>query len=179
MPGRPKKLSSLLLLAIFVLVPVYGTAAAQEAGEEGGKPSQEVSPGGEQAEKPVVDKEQGQETAYFYNPKGKIDPFKSFIAEQEEVEEEKKKRKPTTYLETLDLSQLQLIAIIVGPKGNYAMVRDSKGLGHVIRKGTAIGTKGGEVQEITDKEVVVQEEFKDFRGRTTLKKTTKTLSSLQ
>jgi len=60
--------------------------------------------------------------------------------------EEKAKRKPKTYLETLDLSQLELIAIIVGTKGNYAMVKDSKGTGHVVQKGTAIGTNGGFVE---------------------------------
>jgi len=94
---------------------------------------------------PVADvkKEERKEgPKYTYDPSGKTDPFKSFIAEQEEMEE-KAKRRPKTYLETLDLSQLELIAIIVGAKGNYAMVKDSKGTGHVIQKGTSIGTNGG------------------------------------
>ncbi|MFZ7110362.1 MAG: pilus assembly protein PilP [Desulfatiglandales bacterium] len=100
----------------------------------------------------------------LYDPTGKIDPFKSFIAEQEEIQE-KKKRKPKTYLETLDLSQLILTAIIVGPNGHWAMVRDSKGTGHVIRKGTYIGINGGTVHQITDKEVIVREEYTDIKGQ--------------
>lgn len=100
---------------------------------------------------------------YSYDPTGKTDPFKSFIAEQESVEE-KRVRKPRTYLETLDLSQLELIAIISGPKGNWAMVRDSKGVGHVIQKGTLIGTNSGAVYAVTEKEIIVREEYKDFRG---------------
>ena len=104
-----------------------------------------------------------QDLPYFYDPTGKTDPFKSFIAIQEELEE-KKKAKPKTYLETLDLSQLELIAIIVGPKGNWAMVRDSKGLGHVVRKGTLIGTNSGVVENITAKEVIIREEYRDYRG---------------
>ncbi|RJR35183.1 MAG: hypothetical protein C4576_25330 [Desulfobacteraceae bacterium] len=100
---------------------------------------------------------------YIYDPTGKTDPFKSFIAEQESVEE-KRVRKPRTYLETLDLSQLELIAIISSPKGNWAMVRDSKGVGHVIQKGTLIGTNSGAVYAVTEKEVIVREEYKDFRG---------------
>ena len=114
--------------------------------------------------------------AYFYNPTGKTDPFKSFIAEEEELES-KKRRKPRTYLETLDLSQLQLIAIIVGPKGRYAMVREAKGLGHVIRKGTPIGRNGGVVESITEQEVTIREEFKDFRGQSKSRDIKKVLDS--
>ncbi len=121
--------------------------------------------------------EKKEQPRYTYDPTGKTDPFKSFIAEQEEMEE-KAKRKPKTYLETLDLSQLELIAVIVGAKGNYAMVRDSKGTGHVIQKGTAIGTNGGFVERITDKEVVIREEYKDFKGTVRYKDIAKKLPSL-
>jgi Tfp pilus assembly protein PilP len=106
----------------------------------------------------------GKKVTYFYDPSNKTDPFKSFIAKMEEVEK-KKRQKPRTYLETLELSQLALIAIIVGPKGNWAMVREAKGTGHVIRKGTAIGTNGGIVHEINDRAVIIREEYKDFRGQ--------------
>jgi type IV pilus assembly protein PilP len=115
--------------------------------------------------------------AYIYDPSGKTDPFKSFILEQEEIAE-KVKRKPRTYLETLDLSQLELIAIITGPQGNYAMVRDSKGVGHVIIKGTAVGTNGGVVDKITDSEVIIREEYRDFRGTTQTRDVSKKLPSL-
>ncbi len=125
-----------------------------------------------------VKKEEKKEAPkYVYDPTGKTDPFKSFIAEQENVED-KAKRKPKTYLETLDLSQLELIAIIVGGKGNFAMVKDSKGTGHVIQKGTAMGTNGGFVERITEKEVVIREEYKDFRGTVRYKDIAKKLPSL-
>jgi Tfp pilus assembly protein PilP len=114
---------------------------------------------------------------YTYDPTGKTDPFRSFIAEQEEMAE-KTKRKPKTYLETLDLSQLELIAIVVGAKGNYAMVKDSKGIGHVIQKGTSVGTNGGFVERITEKEVVIREEYRDFRGTVRYKDIAKKLPSL-
>lgn len=116
---------------------------------------------------------------YVYDPIGKTDPFKSFIAVQESVEE-KKKRKPRTYLETLDLSQLDLIAIILSKKGNWAMVRDSKGIGHVIKKGTPIGMHEGVVSEIKDQELIVREKYKDFRtGQVKVKDTAKKLRSVQ
>jgi len=43
------------------------------------------------------------------------------------------------------------------------MVRDSKGIGHVIRKGTSIGLNEGVVYEIKEKELIVREKRKDFR----------------
>lgn len=110
---------------------------------------------------------------YRYDPTDKTDPFKSFIAIQEAIEAEKD-RKPRTYLETLDISQLDLIAIIVGPKGNYAMVRDAKGLGYVIKKGTPIGVHDGVVYQINENEVIIREKF---RGKE--RDISKELSSLQ
>ena len=120
----------------------------------------------------------GKTVTYFYDPRGKTDPFKSFIAIQEEMEE-KKKRKPRTYLETVDLSQLELSVIITSTKGNWAMVRDAKGLGHVIKKGTFIGTNGGIVYEITNKAIIIREEYRDFRGRKKFKDIPKKLPSLR
>ena len=114
---------------------------------------------------------------YIYDPSGKTDPFKSFIALQEEMEESKR-RKPRTYLETVELSQLQLTVIITSGKESWAMVRDSKGLGHVIKKGTFMGTDGGIVHEITAKEVIIREEYKDFRGNIKHRDRSKGLPSL-
>ena len=73
---------------------------------------------------------------------------------------------------------LELIAIITGSHGNYAMVRDSKGVGHVIIKGTAIGTNGGVVDKITEREVIIKEEYQDFKGTTKFKDVSKKLPSL-
>jgi type IV pilus assembly protein PilP len=107
-----------------------------------------------------------EEKDYLYDPTGKTDPFKSFIVVRKEALEEEEEEKPKTYLETLELSQLTLSVIVISPKGKWAMVRDSKGDGHVITEGTPIGTKGGVVHEIKEGEVIVREKFKDFRGRT-------------
>lgn len=102
--------------------------------------------------------------AYTYDPTNKADPFKSFIVVKEELEE-KEEKKPKTYLETLDISQLTVAAIVLSSKGNWALVRDSKGDGHIIKVGTPIGRRSGRVIRILDKEVVVREYRKDFRGR--------------
>ncbi|MBN1106760.1 MAG: pilus assembly protein PilP [Deltaproteobacteria bacterium] len=128
---------------------------------------------------PASPAEQAKEGRVAYDPTGKTDPFKTFLAEPQEVGEDKKvARRPKTFLETVDLSQLELIAIVVGPKGNWGMVRDSKGVGHVIQKGTLIGTNGGVVHAITDKEVTIREEYKDFKGKAQYKDIAKKLPGL-
>jgi Tfp pilus assembly protein PilP len=58
------------------------------------------------------------------------------------------------------------------------MVKDPKGTGHVVQKGVAIGTNGGIVDRITDKEVVVKEEYKDFRGNISYREILKKLPAL-
>ncbi|MGD2125862.1 MAG: pilus assembly protein PilP [Desulfobacteraceae bacterium] len=176
MPIRAAR-SSLLLLLIFVFLQVDTAVAAQEIVYKPARaPKKIVEAKNEMSGKAADKGQKRKEGEYSYDPTEKTDPFKSFIAIQEEVEE-KKRRKPKTYLETLDLSQLELIAIVKGPKGNYAMVRDSKGLGHVIRQGTAIGTNGGVVDKIKEKEVVIREEYRDFRGTKKTREITKKIPS--
>lgn len=167
--------SSCLLIVVFWLAASSVAAATSE--DVIYKPNQPLKPIAGQQAAAGQPANAAAEKKYVYDPSGKTDPFKSFIAEQEEMAE-KQKRKPRTYLETLDLSQLELIAIITGPAGNYAMVRDSKGVGHVIVKGTSIGTNGGVVERITDREVVIREEYRDFKGATKFKDVTKKLPSL-
>ncbi len=111
-----------------------------------------------------------------YDPTDMTDPFKPFIAEQESVEE-KKKQKPKTYLETLDVSQLDLIAIVIGPEDSWAMVRDAKGLGYVIREGTPIGVHEGKVAEIKENEVIIREKRRDFKGNIRYENVSKSLIS--
>jgi Tfp pilus assembly protein PilP len=109
-----------------------------------------------------------------YNPAGLPDPFKPFLVKEEEIEE-KETEKPKTYLETLELSQLDLIAIITMGEERRAMVRDAKGVGYMIKVGTPIGTKGGVVHEIRSNELVIREKHRDFRGQLQVKEVIKPL----
>jgi Tfp pilus assembly protein PilP len=168
----------LFLSVMYSFFCVAGACASQELSYKGPKGQKVLLPD-DMGKDTLVQPEKGLSEGYVYDPTGKTDPFKSFIAEQESVEE-KKKKKPKTYLETLALSQLDLIAIIISQKGNWAMVRDSKGIGHVIRKGTPIGLNDGVVYKIKEKELIVREKRKDFRtGQIKEKDTAKKLRSLQ
>ena len=100
-------------------------------------------------------------------------PFKSFIATREEQEKAKDQ----------DLSGDTGI-VSVGScgyryklqEGKWAMVKDSKGVGHVIKEGTPIGTNNGVVYKITQGEVIIREEYKDFRGQTQYREISKVLN---
>ena len=49
-----------------------------------------------------------------------------------------------------------------GKNDRWAMVKDNKGEGHVIKVGTPIGLNGGVVYKIRSGEVIIREEFKNF-----------------
>jgi type IV pilus assembly protein PilP len=150
-----KYLISLFLQILLILAVINTVTAAQEATDKDKKTAQSKATADTTAAK-------GSEARdYIYDPSGKTDPFQSFVAAREEQE----KTRAKTYLETLELSQLDLVVIVIGPKGKWAMVKDSKGVGHVIKEGTPIGTNNGVVYKITQGEVIIREEYKDFRGQ--------------
>jgi Tfp pilus assembly protein PilP len=173
---RKKRDSRILdsLLTFAVILIFLGVTTAQAEEKTVFKIQKDKKKVTEPSKKPVEEKvktdsieeikakKDREKAAYSYDPTNKIDPFKSFIMVKKELE---KKERPKTYLETLDISQLTISAIVLGSKGNWALVRDSKGDGHVIKIGTLIGKKSGQVIKILEKEIVVRESYKDIRGR--------------
>ncbi|MEW6184464.1 MAG: pilus assembly protein PilP [Thermodesulfobacteriota bacterium] len=97
-----------------------------------------------------------------YNPTGKPDPFQPTSVAQESKEKAKKSVLP---LEQFELSDFELVSVVISPKARKAMVQDPTGKGYFIQVGTRIGKNGGKVIRITEKEVVVQEPQQDFMGR--------------
>ena len=177
---RTRFLESIVFFSVLCTLFYFtGASAAEKAINKGAKSDKEPLVTEKSPDIPNIPAEQEKHLDnYGYDPSGKIDPFKSFIADQEPIEE-KKRRKPKTYLETLELSQLELIAIILSPKGDWGMVRDAKGMGYVIRKGTPIGTNAGVVHEIREKEVIIREMYRAFRGQGKMRDVTKKLHSSQ
>jgi len=163
--------SLFLLFAMIMMISGIVSAAEQaSANKERGPAVQEVAENNEEIVA-VKDKDEG----FVYDPTKRIDPFQSFIAAREEKEEEEER--PKTYLETLELSQLDLVLIAIGPKEKWAMVKDSKDVGHVIKEGTLIGTNGGVVYKIKKGEVIIREKYRDFRGQTQYREIIKETSS--
>ena len=102
--------------------------------------------------------------AYSYDPSGKKDPFFPIIVEKTVEKDEDLTKvnsgEPKTYLETLDLSQLKLVAVMLLGTKNIAMVEDPEGKGHTAYIGTPMGKNGGKVVSIADGKVLIEEKYK-------------------
>ena len=99
--------------------------------------------------------------AYHYNPMGKKDPFKPLIKVEKKIAERMMIEGPLTPLQKYNLTELKLVAIVVGLGHPRAMVEDSKGDGYILSKGTFIGDSYGVVTEIKENEVVIVEKEVD------------------
>ena len=103
------------------------------------------------------------EQAALYDPRGKRDPFLSFI----KVEERRKGGVDSALLPPLqryDLGELRFVGVIWTKKGARGLVEDAEGKGYSVTVGTRIGRSGGVVSRITGKEILVREEFVGNRG---------------
>ena len=108
------------------------------------------------------------EQAALYDPRGKRDPFVSFI----KVEERRKAGIDTASLPPLqryDLGELKFVGVIWTKKGARGLVEDAEGKGYSVTVGTRIGRSGGVVGRITGKEIFVKEEFVGIRGEKILR----------
>ena len=119
--------------------------------------------------KPVkaeVDKglEKKEEAEYAYDPTGKTDPFKPFI--QMGTGKGYSRNALLTPLQKYEISQLKLVAIILDPKGNVALIEDSLGKGYVLKKGTGIGKNDGKVTKILKDKIIIVEIYQDIWGQT-------------
>ena len=123
-------------------------AGSDADGAAGGGPSAAEQAAKEDIEDEIVEPE------YVYNPIGKRDPFRTFIATADEEEI----RSPTP-LQRYELEQYELTGIVWGVDRPRALVEDPEGMGHVIELGTYVGKKWGKVTQITSNQLVVTEEY--------------------
>ena len=102
------------------------------------------------------------EVDYFYDPRGKRDPFRSirFV----DAEEQTKTFGP---LGDFELGQLELSAVIWDASNPRALILDPGGRSYIVREGSAIGKHNGQVIHIGDNLVLVKEAYEDFAGERT------------
>ena len=108
------------------------------------------------------------ETTALYDPRGKRDPFVSFI----KVEDRKRPgidAKALPPLQRYDLGELKFVGVIWTKKGAMGLVEDAEGKGYSVTVGTRIGRSGGVVSRITGKEIFVKEVFVGNRGEKIVK----------
>ena len=183
-PAQPEVVAT----RIAVSAPKPAKADKKPAAQAQAKAAQTAAPAGEKA---VTDDSTLQKTmagiekaaaagsvsryqARLYKPEGKVDPFKPPFDDTKEppdpdVTEEDSNapdRPPgQTPLERIDLSQLTLVGVIKFSSGYQAIVEEQSGKGYVIKEGTYIGTNYGQVAEIQDDRIIIQEKVKDLLGK--------------
>jgi Tfp pilus assembly protein PilP len=106
------------------------------------------------------------ERDYFYDPRGKRDPFRSIRFTDEGSGEEKKDFGP---LGDFELGQLELQAVIWDANNPRALILDPGGRSYIVREGSAIGKSNGQVIHIGDNLVLVKETYENFAGEQTTK----------
>ena len=106
-----------------------------------------------------------EERDYVYDPTGKRDPFQPFIATQIAVRPVGEEEIPITPLQKYDLSQLKLVAILVGKGEGKAMIEDAEGKGYIVEKGIYVGRNFGKVKAVLKDRVVIEERYKDYMGK--------------
>ncbi|MDH3238723.1 MAG: pilus assembly protein PilP [Deltaproteobacteria bacterium] len=115
-----------------------------------------------EAAHPVTAAEGKPSPVVMYNPAGKRDPFVAFL------KVERKESRPVIGslppLQRYELGELRFVGVIWSPKVTRALVEDTEGKGYTVSVGTRIGRSEGVVIRITEKEIVVREEFRDYAG---------------
>jgi Tfp pilus assembly protein PilP len=101
-------------------------------------------------------------STYVYDPLGKRDPFRPFDMSP-------KLPPGASALERYDIGQLKLTAVLNIGGEPTANVENAAGKGFLVKKGTKIGLKGGEVVEIFQDKLLILETDTDFTGQSKTK----------
>ncbi|HKT36007.1 MAG TPA: pilus assembly protein PilP [Nitrospira sp.] len=96
-----------------------------------------------------------------YDPAGRRDPFAPVLSQLAPGQADL----TLPPLQRVNLTDMNLIAIIWGAYGYTAMVQTPDGNGYSVRKGTRVGPNAGVVSAVTEKGIIVQERFTDVYGR--------------
>lgn len=103
------------------------------------------------------------EQDYFYDPRGKRDPFRSIRFA------DKGPKKDFGPLGDFELGQLELQAVIWDANNPRALILDPGGRSYIVREGASIGKNNGQVIHIGDNLVLVKETYENFAGERTTK----------
>jgi Tfp pilus assembly protein PilP len=97
--------------------------------------------------------------AYEYNARGRRDPFATLI-----VKLEAERKKGAVPIESYDIIEFKLSAILWNKSGYYALVSVPDGKNFTLKEGTTVGLHRGKVYKITKNSVIIREFLKDYRG---------------
>lgn len=109
---------------------------------------------------------QRQSVAYYYNPKGRIDPFTPLIPPEAAAKNKNDKARilPLNPLQRQGIDQFRLVGIVESERGRRAMVQDPSGKFYSLLKGTRIGLYQGRVESILKGSVIIRERYVTDEG---------------
>ncbi len=100
---------------------------------------------------------------YIYDQRHRRDPFVPLIVPKTNSKETK--IASTGTLESYDIGEFTLAAIIEKGEQNFALVVAPDNRSFTLNEGTVIGLNKGKVEEISGKMVVLVEYSKDYKGK--------------
>jgi type IV pilus assembly protein PilP len=101
---------------------------------------------------------------YFYDPRNKRDPFRSFRFVDNFGDDGN-----FGPLGDFEVGQLELSAVIWDANNPRALILDPGGRAYIVREGSQIGKNSGQVIHIGDNLVLVKETYENFAGERTTK----------
>jgi type IV pilus assembly protein PilP len=103
-----------------------------------------------------------------YRADGRRDPFESLVKEKPPVAELSRliaePDRPRGPLERYDISALKLVGILWGQLGRRALIRAPDNKGYFVTVGMYMGENGGQVIDIHDDRLMIEEKYKDTEG---------------
>jgi len=139
------------------------------------KPAPKAVPSAPSSQK-AAETQKNAETAAQYDPRGKRDPFTSFVREGT-AQRGKADLPVLPPIQRYELGELKLVGVLWSKKGARALVEDAEGKGYSVATGSRIGRSGGVVTRITEKELFVREEYLGTQGEKVTRENTLQLTT--
>ncbi|MEL6345162.1 MAG: pilus assembly protein PilP [Myxococcota bacterium] len=148
-------LNALLSVSLFALIGCTGNTVGGTVNTPKRPP---IPPG--QSTNDALDAAIAEQAGYNYTPQGKRDPFRSFIT----VEQAGPELEQLGPLQTFEVDQYSLVAIVWNTARPMALAEDPDGTGHVMERGTYIGRNWGKVTQINADHIIITEEYQTIDG---------------
>jgi type IV pilus assembly protein PilP len=139
---------------IFIIIIIFACSFSTDAEETKAVPG----------EAPRVESEIP-EGGFVYEPGGRRDPFIPLVEIAKKKEPSKKSPRVLGTLESYDLPDFEVIAIVEkgeGKNSGLLLAPDNKTF--VVKVGTVIGLNKGKVKNISKDRIIVEEKIKDYKG---------------
>jgi Tfp pilus assembly protein PilP len=104
-----------------------------------------------------------QKKIYYYQSGSIRDPFFSII-EQAKLKQQSATGVELPPIQSYDLSQMRLMAVVINKRNKYALVALPDGKFYTVNEGMGMGIHAGIIHEIVGDAVIVREQIPDFRG---------------